>query len=259
MDATCWLCAPHFLLGAQNQQLSVRARSTSLWPYRNCLWRLSRDGKSDGRPFHTPQQPLLNHPSGHLGGWAMPWSAEEMLDGQHQRVGVPMPGLLTVASSRKVWKWTSAESSLMLPRSTRSLGGPNRIVVFECGRYAKYRYSELERQESLTVHVVIYHASYFRVSLPPHGYPASSVAEHTTRHTLVMKRELVLAPVIGESDPTHTHTHTHEKITTTTTKKGGKGGGREIKKKKSLLFFSSTDGGDRKYLSFCITFSWSSI
>ena len=45
----------------------------------------------------------------------MPWSAEEMLDGQHQRVGVPMPGLLTVASSRKVWKWTSAESSLMSP------------------------------------------------------------------------------------------------------------------------------------------------
>ena len=27
--------------------------------------------------------------SGHLGGWAMPWSAAEMLDGQHQRVDIP--------------------------------------------------------------------------------------------------------------------------------------------------------------------------
>ena len=27
--------------------------------------------------------------SGHLGGWATPWSAEKMLDGQHQRVNIP--------------------------------------------------------------------------------------------------------------------------------------------------------------------------
>ena len=33
---------------------------------------------------HTPRQPLQNHPSRHLGGWATPWSAEETLDGQHQ-------------------------------------------------------------------------------------------------------------------------------------------------------------------------------
>ena len=36
------------------------------------------------RACHTPRQPLENHPSGHLGG-----SAEEMLDGQHQRVDIP--------------------------------------------------------------------------------------------------------------------------------------------------------------------------
>ena len=36
-----------------------------------------------------PQQPLKNHPSGHLGEWATLWSAEEMLDGQHQRVDIP--------------------------------------------------------------------------------------------------------------------------------------------------------------------------
>ena len=28
-------------------------------------------------------------PSFRIGGWATPWSAEEMLDGQHQRVDVP--------------------------------------------------------------------------------------------------------------------------------------------------------------------------
>ena len=38
---------------------------------------------------HTPRQPLQNPPSGHPGGWATPWSAEEMLDGRHQRVNIP--------------------------------------------------------------------------------------------------------------------------------------------------------------------------
>ena len=37
---------------------------------------------------HTPRQPLRDHPSGHLGGWATPWSTEEMLDGQRQRVDI---------------------------------------------------------------------------------------------------------------------------------------------------------------------------
>ena len=32
--------------------------------------------------------PLQNHSSGHLGGWATPWSAEEMLDGEHQGVHI---------------------------------------------------------------------------------------------------------------------------------------------------------------------------
>ena len=36
----------------------------------------------------TPRQPLQNYPSGHLGGWATPWSAEEMLDGQRQRADI---------------------------------------------------------------------------------------------------------------------------------------------------------------------------
>ena len=37
---------------------------------------------------HTPRQPPRNHPSEHLGEWATSRSAEEMLDGQHQRVDI---------------------------------------------------------------------------------------------------------------------------------------------------------------------------
>ena len=35
------------------------------------------------------RQPVPNHPSGHLGCRATPWSAEKMLDGQHQRLDIP--------------------------------------------------------------------------------------------------------------------------------------------------------------------------
>ena len=38
---------------------------------------------------HMPQQPLQNHPPGHLWGWVTLWSAEEMLNGQHQGVDTP--------------------------------------------------------------------------------------------------------------------------------------------------------------------------
>ena len=41
------------------------------------------------RACQTPRQPLQNHPSGHFGGWATTWSAEEILDGQHQRIDIP--------------------------------------------------------------------------------------------------------------------------------------------------------------------------
>ena len=41
------------------------------------------------RARHTSRQPLQNHPSGHLGGWMMPWSAEELLEGQHQILDIP--------------------------------------------------------------------------------------------------------------------------------------------------------------------------
>ena len=42
------------------------------------------------KPLPTEVRRLLqNHPSWHLGGWATTWLAEEMLDGQLQRVDIP--------------------------------------------------------------------------------------------------------------------------------------------------------------------------
>ena len=50
------------------------ARSTSLWAHRNLFWLLPKERNSLGL--------------GHLWGWVTLWSAEEMLDGQHQRVDI---------------------------------------------------------------------------------------------------------------------------------------------------------------------------
>ena len=41
------------------------------------------------RAHHAACQPLQNDLSGHLGRWATSPSAEQMLDGQHERIGVP--------------------------------------------------------------------------------------------------------------------------------------------------------------------------
>ena len=40
------------------------------------------------RACQAPWQPLQNHSSWHLGRWATLWSAEQMLDGQRQRVDI---------------------------------------------------------------------------------------------------------------------------------------------------------------------------
>ena len=46
--------------------------------------------------------------------WAIPWSAEEMLGGQHHRVDIPAHARFAhKASCRKDWKITSVELSLM--------------------------------------------------------------------------------------------------------------------------------------------------
>ena len=64
-------------------------RSTSLWAQRKLYRQLLRDGNSHvsdmSRATTASPEPSL----GHLGGWATPWSAEKMLDGQHQKVDIP--------------------------------------------------------------------------------------------------------------------------------------------------------------------------
>ena len=60
------------------------ARSSSLCVHRNLFWYLSRNGNLQGLAMSH-----ATTPSGQLGGWATPWSAEKILDGQHQRVDIP--------------------------------------------------------------------------------------------------------------------------------------------------------------------------
>ena len=79
----------HLLLGAQDQQLGVEQDELPC----------GSTGTSSGNcqeteihlvwACHMEQQPLQSLSSGHLGGWARPWLAEEMLDGQNQRVDHP--------------------------------------------------------------------------------------------------------------------------------------------------------------------------
>ena len=69
------------------------ARSTSLWVHRNFLWQLSRDGNLLGSSMSTATTFSPSYPSGHFGGWARPWSTEEMLDGWHQRVDISVSAL----------------------------------------------------------------------------------------------------------------------------------------------------------------------
>ena len=98
-------------------------RSTILWAHRNLFWQLPRDRNPHGTgmsravtaspelSFRTPSKgslvvvcrghagwtesksgrpcPCQNYPSGHPRRGAWLWSAEDMLDGQNQRVDVP--------------------------------------------------------------------------------------------------------------------------------------------------------------------------
>ena len=64
-------------------------RSTSLWVHRNLFWQLSRDGNLHGSGMSHATTVSPKPSFGHFGGWATPWSAEEMLAGQDQRVDIP--------------------------------------------------------------------------------------------------------------------------------------------------------------------------
>ena len=64
------------------------------------------------------KQPPQNNPSRHPGGWVKLWSAEEMLDEQHQRVNIPARARTAYGGllQKTDWKRISAESSLVSPQ-----------------------------------------------------------------------------------------------------------------------------------------------
>ena len=84
--------SPHLLLGARDNGV-VRSKINFLvGPQEPLLVNCQETETCMVRACHTPRQPLQNHPSEeYLGEWATPWTAEEMLDGQHQRVDIPAP------------------------------------------------------------------------------------------------------------------------------------------------------------------------
>ena len=65
------------------------AKSTSLLVHRTSSSECQETETCIIQACYMPWQPLQNHLSGHLGRWAMPWLAEEMLDRQHQRGDIP--------------------------------------------------------------------------------------------------------------------------------------------------------------------------
>ena len=80
--------SPQLILGAQDQRLGAEQDQLLCGSTGTSSGNCQEMETCMVRACPTPRQPLQNHPSGHLEGWAMPWSAEEMLDGQYQRVDV---------------------------------------------------------------------------------------------------------------------------------------------------------------------------
>ena len=81
--------SPYLPPGAQDQRLGAELDQLPCGSTGTSSGNCSETETCLARACHTPREPPQNHPSGHLGGWATPWSAEEMVDGQHQRVDIP--------------------------------------------------------------------------------------------------------------------------------------------------------------------------
>ena len=80
--------SPRLLPGAQDQRLGA---AQDQLPCGSTGTSSSNCQETDTRTVQacqTQRQPLQNQPSRHLGGWATPWSAEERLDGQYQRMDI---------------------------------------------------------------------------------------------------------------------------------------------------------------------------
>ena len=81
--------SPYLILGAQDQQLGAEQDQPPLGSAGTSSGNCQETETGVTQAYHTPRQPVQNHHPRHLAGWAAPWSAEELLDGQHQRVNIP--------------------------------------------------------------------------------------------------------------------------------------------------------------------------
>ena len=77
------------LLGAQDQWLGAKQNQLPCGSTGNSSGNCQETETCMVHACCTPQQLLQNHSSKHLEGWVTLWSAEEMLDGQLQRVDIP--------------------------------------------------------------------------------------------------------------------------------------------------------------------------
>ena len=74
---------PCLLLGAQDQQLGAEQDQLPCGPQEPLLANVKRQKLAWFGRVTRHDSLSKNYPSGRLGQWATPWSAKEMLDGQH--------------------------------------------------------------------------------------------------------------------------------------------------------------------------------
>ena len=102
IDFDCWLweknpgfrnqvpeeTSSHLLLGTKDQKLGAEQDPLPHGPTETSSGNCQKTETCMVWACHVPWQPAWNYPSGFCGGWAVLEQAEEMLDGQHQRVGI---------------------------------------------------------------------------------------------------------------------------------------------------------------------------
>ena len=103
---------PHYLLGEQDQRLGEINFYVG-WVHRSSSGKCQETETCMVWACHMPRKPLQNHPSGHFGGWVMPWSTEEMLDEQHERMDIAAHARTAHKNCKKDQKRIYAELFLM--------------------------------------------------------------------------------------------------------------------------------------------------
>ena len=110
--------SPHLLLGAHDQRLGEEQDQLPCRPLGTSSSNFQETETHMVPACNALRLALHNHSSRHLGGWATPRSAEEMLDGQRQRLAsISMPELLTMASRKKKKKKSGITSLLTVPHA----------------------------------------------------------------------------------------------------------------------------------------------